>query len=154
MCVPVTVSSWRRASFTLSKVSSSLSWLLFFFQVCFSSATSYSGIRKSLGIFFVVGSDPLFGLCYPDWEGAALHRKEIKRRPALSYWWVQIRSVPSATLMTLASLLGLMVSCQDVIPCFYLRPLQSFLCPYTSLIERKTTLNLCLPAQLRSFLDW
>lgn len=58
--------------------------------------------------------------------------------------------------MTLSSLLGLMVSCQDIIPWsrFHLRPLQAFLHPYSHLIEIKASLNLSLPVAVKNSLDW
>lgn len=58
--------------------------------------------------------------------------------------------------MFLARLLGLMVSCQDMVAwaCFRLRPLQKLLRPYTKQIRRKLHTRVFLPATLRVCLDW
>lgn len=62
-----------------------------------------------------------------------------------------VREAPSVQLGTLTALLGLMVSCQDVIPWsqFHLRPLQSFLRPYAHLIETKASKTLMLSSWVK-----
>lgn len=59
-------------------------------------------------------------------------------------------------IMALASLLGLMVSCQDILVWarFHLRPLQSLLRPYSNLVGRKRHLPIPFPCSLRKSLDW
>lgn len=59
-------------------------------------------------------------------------------------------------LCDLASLLGMMVSCQEVVSWsrFHLRPLQKFLRPYQRNIAQRTTMRLMLPKNLRSKLRW
>lgn len=79
-----------------------------------------------------------------------------ERQSKLREVLLQVRSAPSSNLMTLSSLLGLMVSCQDILPWsrLHLRPLQSFLLPFSHLIETKTTIQLILPSSVKDSLNW
>lgn len=78
--------------------------------------------------------------------------RQEKLRQAL----LLVRTASTSSLMTLSSLLGLMVSCQDIIPWsrFHLRPLQSFLRPFSHLIEVKSQRHLTLPSSVLESLDW
>lgn len=62
----------------------------------------------------------------------------------------------TVNLADLAKLLGMMVSCQDIVPWsrFHLQPLQSFLRPYQRDIAIKCSLRLKLTPKLRVALRW
>lgn len=68
----------------------------------------------------------------------------------------QARDTKALPLLKLASLQGLMVSCQEVVPWsrFHLRPFQMLLRPYQDLIERRSPLKIDLPKTFVDSLAW
>lgn len=84
------------------------------------------------------------------------HFLSLERREKIQNLLLFVWEAQRTTLTTLASLMGLMVMCQDVIPWSrsHLRPLQAFLRPYMTLIEKKANLSVARPSNLRVSLDW